>query len=173
MSDSVKNKIGYFIFVVIVGVLFGIGPFHGGHDLLKISIASPSSSVIKSVEKKHYDVYDNNSSADNDTRDNSGNLYPDNVDSDNDEYLSNDMNYYNSVSEPVETNTHYSQPCRVCNSTGRCRVCDGKGLTHTKRVYNYDLNCYDLADEPCRTCEGNGYCNACHGDGLYEEGADF
>ena len=51
MSDSVKNKIGYFIFVVIVGVLFGIGPFHGGHDLLKISIASPSSSVIKSVEK--------------------------------------------------------------------------------------------------------------------------
>lgn len=34
--------------------------------------------------------------------------------------------------------------CRACNGTGACPICDGNGQTHTKRVYNYDLGCYDL-----------------------------
>ena len=172
MSNSVKDKIGFFVLVVIVGVLFGIGPFRGGNDWLKNSITSPNNSVLDIVKNNHNDVINNHSSVDNDTHDNGGNSYSGNVDSYNGEYSSNDMNYYNSTTEPMETNTHYSQPCRVCNNTGRCRVCDGNGQTHTKRVFNYDLNCYDLVDEPCNTCGGNGYCEACHGDGLYEEGVD-
>ena len=75
--------------------------------------------------------------------------------------------------EPTPSPQPYSQPCRVCNATGRCRVCDGSGQTHTKRVYDYNLNCYDLEYESCNTCGGSGICNACHGDGSYDEGTDF
>ena len=63
--------------------------------------------------------------------------------------------------------------CRACNGTGACPICDGNGQTHTKRVYNYDLGCYDLDWETCSTCGGSGKHNACGGDGWLDEGIDF
>lgn len=63
--------------------------------------------------------------------------------------------------------------CRSCRNQGRCLVCNGTGQTHTKRVYNYSLGCYDLDYETCRSCRGSGSCTACKGDGWLDEGIDY
>ena len=65
------------------------------------------------------------------------------------------------------------QSCRTCKNTGYCPLCGGRGQTHTKRVYNYSLGCYDLDYETCRSCGGSGSCTACKGDGWLDEGVDY
>lgn len=79
---------------------------------------------------------------------------------------------YNSA--PVmQERTPRRDPCRSCHNTGTCRVCNGYGQTRTRRVYNYNLNCYDLDWEQCKHCYGSGRCPACKGDGYLDEGIDF
>lgn len=63
--------------------------------------------------------------------------------------------------------------CRACRNTGDCPLCEGKRQTYTKRVYNYNLGCYDLDYEICRHCHGDGKCPACKGDGWLDEGIDY
>jgi len=98
--------------------------------------------------------------------------------------ISNDDSYYNNYDYPTHqgdnsyrTVTENNKPnryaCRACRNQGRCSVCSGTGQTHTKRVYNYSLDCYDLDYETCRSCGGSGSCTACKGDGWLDEGVDY
>lgn len=80
---------------------------------------------------------------------------------------------YGSSNEQDVKSDSYRPRCRACGNTGECRVCRGSGYTHTKRIYNSNLGCYDLVDEPCRTCGKSGNCIACKGDGFLDEGIDF
>ena len=77
----------------------------------------------------------------------------------------NESNSTNSVANRYE--------CRACRNTGDCPLCEGKRQTYTKRVYNYNLGCYDLDYEICRHCHGDGKCPACKGDGWLDEGIDY
>lgn len=77
-----------------------------------------------------------------------------------------------SMSTPDQMEPRRDQ-CRACNGTGSCPVCNGNGQTHTKRIYNYDLGCYDLDWEPCNACGASGRHDACGGDGWLDEGVDF
>ena len=79
----------------------------------------------------------------------------------------------NSYDVPKTTRETVRQSCRTCNNTGYCPLCGGRGQTHTKRVYNYSLGCYDLDYETCRSCRGTGNCSACKGDGWLDEGIDY
>ena len=80
----------------------------------------------------------------------------------NDSYENQDMN-----------NGSYRPECRACRGKGDCFVCEGRGYTHTKRVYNNSLGCWDLVDEPCHSCGNTGKCTACKGDGFLDEGIDY
>lgn len=80
----------------------------------------------------------------------------------NDSYENQDMN-----------NGSYRPECRACRGKGDCFVCEGRGYTHTKRVYNNSLGCWDLVDDPCHSCGNTGKCTACKGDGFLDEGIDY
>jgi len=91
-----------------------------------------------------------------------------------DNYPNNDYTPYPTPTpEPIQSPTPRRDQCRACNGTGNCPVCNGNCQTHTKRVYNYSLGCYDLEWESCQTCGGSGRHAACGGDGWLDEGVDF
>ena len=79
----------------------------------------------------------------------------------------------NSYDTSNPTREAVRRSCMTCNNTGNCPLCDGSGQTHTKRVYNYSLGCYDLEYETCRSCRGTGNCTACKGDGWLDEEIDY
>ena len=88
-------------------------------------------------------------------------------------YYDNPINSSYSQGNSYNTQETMRQPCRTCNNTGYCPLCGGSGQTHTKRVYNYSLGCYDLDYETCHSCRGSGSCTACKGDGWLDEGVDY
>lgn len=95
--------------------------------------------------------------------------------SDSNSYTNNDYYYPSNGSyDNQDTNNgSYRPKCRACRGYGYCPVCKGVGYTHTKRVYNNSLGCWDLVDEPCRSCGNTGKCIACKGDGFLDEGVDY
>ena len=87
---------------------------------------------------------------------------------------SNNVNQVRSSYENQDMNHgSYRPECRACRGKGDCFVCKGRGYTHTKRVHNNSLGCWDLVDEPCHSCGNTGKCTACKGDGFLDEGIDY
>lgn len=95
--------------------------------------------------------------------------------SDSNSYTTNDDYYPSNGSYENQdmNNGPYRPECRACRGKGDCFVCKGRGYTHTKRVYNNSLGCWDLVDEPCHSCGNTGKCTACKGDGFLDEGIDY
>ena len=53
------------------------------------------------------------------------------------------------------------EPCRACNMTGNCPVCDGSGQVMEK-IFGID----EMQPCDCKACYGLGKCQGCNGTGY-------